>query len=131
MRSATPELAWLKREFGLGDAEFDRIAALHAAYLPKCMERCRQIDRLNGEVARSLSAATEVTPEIERLLEARARIRADCHAEMLAHFFEVGRAMPPEQGRRYLEWVWENTGLREGTMHYGRSGMGMPSPAHP
>jgi hypothetical protein len=31
---------------------------------------------------------------------------------MLKHFQEVSRAMPPEQGRRYLAWVQEQTVLR-------------------
>ena len=43
-RNERPELAWLKEEFNLGDAEFKRVSELHAAYLPECQERCRQID---------------------------------------------------------------------------------------
>ena len=41
-RSPQPELAWLKHEFKLSDAEFSRISQLHAGYLPQCMERCRR-----------------------------------------------------------------------------------------
>jgi hypothetical protein len=26
---------------------------------------------------------------------------------MLRHFYEVSRTMPPEEGRRYLQWVQE------------------------
>ena len=37
---------------------------------------------------------------------------------MLKHFFEVSRTMPPEQGRRYLTWVQEQTCLREQTMNH-------------
>jgi len=29
-------------------------------------------------------------------------LRAQCQAQMLERFMEVSRAMPPEQGRRYL-----------------------------
>ena len=41
----------------------------------------------------------------------RAKMRADCEAEMLEHFLEVSRTMPPEQGRRYLAWVEQQTFL--------------------
>ncbi|HYV32119.1 MAG TPA: hypothetical protein VEO53_13575 [Candidatus Binatia bacterium] len=34
----TPELAWLKSEFNLTDAELTRITELHQAYQPHCQE---------------------------------------------------------------------------------------------
>ncbi len=40
---------------------------------------------------------------------------------MLKHFFEVSRAMSPEQGRRYLAWVQEQTCLREQMMNHSES----------
>jgi len=36
-------------------------------------------------------------------LEQIGTLRAQCQAAMLQHFEEVSRAMPPEQGPRYLE----------------------------
>jgi hypothetical protein len=117
MQSAQPELMWLRHEFNLGDAEFARISQLHAGYLPSCMERCRRIDQLNSALSNALAATTQVTPEIEKLLSERAQMRATCQSEMLKHFFAVSRSMPPEQGKRYLAWVRENTCLREPAMH--------------
>ena len=119
MQSPQPELAWLKHEFNLGDAEFKRISELHAGYLPQCMERCRHIDELNDKLSNTLASATQVTPEIEKLLNDRAQMRATCQAEMLKHFFEVSRTMPPEQGKRYLAWARDNTCLREQAMDHG------------
>jgi hypothetical protein len=121
MRSEQPELAWLKHEFNLGEAEFKRIAELHAGYLPQCEERCRKIEELNGRLSNSLARAAQVTPDIERLLNERAQVRATCQAEMLKHFFEVSRTMPPEQGQRYLAWAQENTCLREQVMSHGQN----------
>lgn len=117
--SPQPELAWLKREFKLTDTEFKRISELHAGYLPQCKERCRRIEELNNKVSDVLARATHVTPEIENLLHERARVRASCQAEMLKHFFEVSRTMPPEQGKRYFAWARENTCLREHAMDHG------------
>ena len=119
LRSEQPELAWLKHEFNLGDAEFKRIADLHADYLPLCKERCQKIDELNDKLSNTLASATQVTPDIERLLNERGQMRATCQAEMLKHFFEVSRTMPPEQGKRYLAWARDNTCLREQAMDHG------------
>jgi len=119
MRSAQPELAWLKHEFNLTEAEFNRISELHAGYLPQCKERCRRIDELNENLTTVLATATQVTPEIEKMLNERAQMRAMCQAEMLKHFFAVSRTMPAEQGGRYLAWARENTCLREQAMDHG------------
>jgi hypothetical protein len=116
LQSSQPELAWLKHEYQLSDAEFARLSELHNAYLPKCAERCRQIAEANLRFETALDGAKELTAELKALLAERAQMRADCQAEMLEHFFEVSRAMPPEQGRRYLEWVKRQTCLQEPAM---------------
>ena len=112
MRESQPELAWLKKQFNLSDAEFARIFQLHEAYLPKCRERCRRIEEQNVKLQQLLAQTTTVTPEIQNVLAERAKMRADCEAEMLQHFLEVSRSMPPEQGRRYLDWVQQQSSLR-------------------
>jgi hypothetical protein len=43
-----------------------------------------------------------MTSEAQEKLAEVAALRAQCQANMLAHFYEVSRAMPAEQGRRYL-----------------------------
>jgi hypothetical protein len=102
-----PELAWLKVEFHLDDAEFQRISALHAAYLPQCGEMCRRIDEQNQRVKALLAATNQMTPDIERAIAHAAELRGECQRNMLRHFYEVSRTMPPEEGRRYLQWVQE------------------------
>src|SRR6266850_1451044 len=106
-RSSRPELAWLKDEFKLGDAEFKRVSELHASYLPQCQEMCRKIDAQNTQLQRLLANATNASPEIDAALVEAARMRSECQQMMLHHFFEVSQTMPPEQGRRYLAWVKE------------------------
>jgi hypothetical protein len=103
-RMADPgdDLAWLRQEFDLNDAELARIRALHEGYLPKCGEMCAKIADKKGEVDQMLAGATEVTPLVEQRLVELGALRAQCQAHMLRHFVEVSRAMPPEQGRRYL-----------------------------
>lgn len=105
----TPELAWLKKEFNLSDAEFARISKLHDAYQPHCAEMCRRIDAQGKKLKTLLNSTNTVTPEIETALTESTKLRAECQRDMLQHFFEVSRTMPPAQGRRYLEWISERT----------------------
>jgi hypothetical protein len=106
-RSERPELAWLKEEFHLSDAEFKRVSELHTAYLPHCREMCRKIDEQNAHLQELLAGATNATPEIDTALVEVAQLRSGCQRMMLRHFFQVSQTMPPEEGRRYLAWVKE------------------------
>lgn len=125
LRSSQPELAWLKQEFNLSDAEFNRISDLHSAFLPQCREMCRRIDEQNTKLRRLLDEAGSMTSEIEAAIAEAARLRGECQRNMLQHFFAVSRTMPPEQGRRYLAWVKEKTFLSD-------HGMGSsPHDSHP
>lgn len=104
-----PMLSWLQEEYHLSDSQFARVCELYAAYQPKCAEMCRRIDAQNAETERLLAATNAITPEIREALARAAQLRAECQTAMLEHFFEVARAMPPEQGKRYLAWVQQET----------------------
>ena len=110
-QSDKPELAWLKEEFNLSDADFKRVSELHAAYLPQCREMCREIDAHNLKLQKIVSGATNMTPEINAAVSESARLRSECQTMMLRHFFQVSQTMPPEHGRRYLAWVKEKAFL--------------------
>jgi hypothetical protein len=112
-RSPEPELAWLKEEFHVSDAEFARISQMHDSYLSGCAERCRLIDEKNQQLTALLAATNTMTPEIQKVLGEAAQLRAACQAKMLQHFYEVSKTMPPEQGKRYLEWVHAQTILSD------------------
>ena len=108
----TPELAWLKKEFNLSDAEITRITKLHDAYQPHCAEMCRRIDEHGANLKTLLTGTNAMTPELEAALTESSKLRAECQRDMLQHFFEVSRTMPPAQGKRYLEWISERTFIR-------------------
>jgi hypothetical protein len=116
LRESKPELAWLKEEFKLSDAGYRRIVDLHEAYLPGCRERCRVIREQNQKLEKLIAESGTVTPEIQALLAERAKTRAECEAAMLKHFMEVAKAMPPEQGKRYLAWVEQQSSLHGQSM---------------
>ena len=117
-----PELAWLKKEFSLSDAEFTRVVELHDAYQPQCAEMCRRIAAKNAEIREALANSSEITPELEKKLAEAAELRAECQKTMLRHFIEVSRSMPAEEGERYLAWVEDKTFL-------SAQGMSMPGMA--
>lgn len=104
-----PELAWIKTEFKLDEPTFERVRVLHEAYKPVCAEFCRQIDEQHVELEHLLAESETVTPEITQVVAEANRLRARCQTEMLRHFFQVSKAMPPEQGRRYLAWMQQQT----------------------
>lgn len=109
----TPELAWLKQEFRLSDAEFARISQMHEQYLAGCAERCHRIDLKNERLAGLLAATNTITPEIQQALAESSQLRAQCQALMLQHFYDVSRTMPADQGKRYLAWVQSKTVLHD------------------
>jgi hypothetical protein len=111
---ATDDLTWLRTEFHLSDAEMARVRELHKGYMPRCAEMCAQIAAKKKEVADALGSGTNVTAEAQKKLTELGELRAKCQAQMLEHFVEVSRAMPPEQGKRYLAEMQKVTlGLHE------------------
>lgn len=110
-KSEEPVLAWLQREYQLSDLQFARVRALHEAYRPKCMEMCRKIDAKNEQLHKLLAATNVITPDIKQALAEGARLRMECQAAMLGHFYEVAQAMPTDQGKRYLAWVQQETSM--------------------
>lgn len=127
MQSGAPELYWLKQEFHLDDAQFQRISRMHEGYLPQCGETCQKIAGKTAELKDLFSRTGAVTPEVEKKLEEIAKLRAECQANMLRHFYEVSKVMPPEEGRRYLAWVRQKTVLSSpGQMDMGNPANKMP-----
>jgi uncharacterized protein YdcH (DUF465 family) len=124
--SDKPALAWLQQEYQLNDAQFARLCELHDAYRPKCMEMCRKIDQRNAQLQKLLAATNVITPEIKQALAEAAEIRAECEAAMLDHFYKVAQTMPAEQGKRYLEWVQQET-LKPTRMMPGESQTASPA----
>lgn len=112
MSADQPELAWLRKEFKLSETEFARMSDLHAAYLPRCAARCSQIEQQNRKLEQLFGASPPAMAEIRNALLERARMRANCEAEMMEHFIQVSQQMPAEQGKRYLAWIGKQTFLR-------------------
>lgn len=120
-----PELAWLREEFKLSEPDFKKVSDLHYAYLPQCKELCARIAEKNARMRELLETSTNVTPDIQAVLNEAAQLRAQCQAQMLNHFFQVSRTMPPAEGQRYLAWIrsqtlWGDGGMKheDGAVHH-------------
>ena len=99
----TDELGWLQREFSLSTQEMAKVRELHEGYRPHCRKMCNLIAAKQAELELLLQKSTAVTPEVKQKISETAALRAECEAAMLEHFYEVSRAMPEAQGKRYLE----------------------------
>ena len=109
VRNSQPELTWLRQEYQLSDEQFTRISELYAAYHPKCVEMCREIDAQNARLQTLLAVTNVITPEIRQALADQSQLRAKCEANMLNHFYQVSQVMPPDKGKRYLAWMQKET----------------------
>lgn len=98
----TDDLDWLRMEFHLSDAELARIRELHDGYLPKCSDNCILIAAKKRELNQAVAAGTNSVATLDTLRGEVTALRQKCQSEMIAHFEEVSRAMPAEQGQRYL-----------------------------
>lgn len=96
------EIAWLAHEYRLTPPQTARIAALHAAYAPRCEAMCGRIEENNRQLDALLTAGPARDAEIAVLLRDSAQIQVDCRTEMLAYLRAVAAEMPPEQAARYL-----------------------------
>lgn len=103
--SDEPELAWLKHEFHLNDTQFARVRDLSNNYLTQCAEMCRRVAATNALIETEIATHTNVTPEMEQLLGEAGSLRTQCQQQMLQHFYQISREMPPNQGKRFLAWV--------------------------
>jgi hypothetical protein len=97
------ELAWVRSELKLSDAQFAKVAELHAAYRPKCVEMCRRIAEARGKVEALAKASNVITPELEAALREHAETHAECQQAMLRHLYETAATLDPDQAKSYLE----------------------------
>lgn len=100
--SPQEEVAWMKTEFGLSDAELRKVEQLHSAYIPRCDENCRRIELAGAKVGQLVEQSGGMSAELAAAIREEEKARADCRVELMAHLYETAAAMPPEAGREFL-----------------------------
>lgn len=99
-------MQWLKKEFGLNDAQFARIVALHDAYGAKCGAMCSEIIKANNKLEILLqSSRGVVTSEIKAAMADVSAADLTCRQNMLEHIYAVSREMSPVNGERYRKMM--------------------------
>jgi Spy/CpxP family protein refolding chaperone len=114
---ADGEMEWLRQEFKLTDPQFDRIRELHESYHPKCERMCGKIASSRARLDHLIDANHSVTAEVESAFKEYATLEEECRQEMLGHIYEVGAAMSPENGTRYLRMMKDHILLPYNTSH--------------
>ena len=102
---ANEPTAWMHQEFRLSDNQYAQIKNLESDYHPRCVELCTQIEQSHLALKKLIQANSGLTPEVEAALQKDDAVQLQCREAMLGHFYEVSRAMPPEEGKRYLEMM--------------------------
>ena len=95
-------LNWLQGQYHLNNEQMQRIQQLHNNYLSQCDRMCRMIADKQQEVATALNNATNINSVAQQKLDDLEACRIQCQSQMLQYFINVSRAMPPDQGQRYL-----------------------------
>jgi hypothetical protein len=103
MPDVSDSSSWLRQEFHLSDVQYAQVQKLEANYHPHCVEMCTQIMQSRSVLKNLILANGSMTPEIEVALQKDGVVQEQWRADMLRHFYEVSQAMPPEEGKRYLQ----------------------------
>lgn len=94
-------LDWLKSEFSLDDSTFERVRALHEAYLPICEDLCRRVAENRRRTETEAGRDEAYSPALDAALREAADLRLESQRLYLRHAHAVAAAMSPEQGQRY------------------------------
>jgi len=95
--------SWVRWEFHLNDTQYAQVKKLDTEYYPHCVEMCDQIRQSHLALKNLILTSPTMTAEIEAALKTDSAIQQECREDMLRHFYEVSQAMPPAEGKRYLE----------------------------
>lgn len=103
-------LAWLKQEYHVPDAAFERIKALHEEYFQRCDAMCAEMLDVRRPFALKFGKHQTHRQSHESRLRARAEARArqkalceSCLGTMVAHLEAVAALMPAGEGERFLK----------------------------
>lgn len=93
-------LRWLREEYHLDDATFQKVAALHESYFATCDKMCREIKEASRPLLmrpRRPSGSTAGMHQRER------QLCDQCERAAKQHLHQVAELMPPQEGQRFLE----------------------------
>ena len=100
------QLAWMKAELRLTDAQLERIRSIHEASSPRLLELAAEVARMREEYAafeRERVSADQVDfVEFARFVEQRRAVNRECLASTERLVVATSGLMTPPQRARYL-----------------------------
>ncbi len=96
-------LRWLKEEYLLDDAAFDRISALHHDYFTQCTKMCRQIAAATRPLLWRARHRSRQYGDVDAQLSQEQALCGDCEKAAVQHLQQVAALMPPAEGKRFLD----------------------------
>jgi hypothetical protein len=107
------QLAWMRSELQLSDAQYERIRELHEASSPRLRALASQVARMQAEFAafEATRRATDSVDFIEfaRFVEARRNVDRECLDSTRQLVLAAAGAMTPSQREHYLGLVAATT----------------------
>ena len=100
--SLLPELAWLRSEFQLNDAQFAKVKALHLAYKPTCEALCLKVTTARQKVKALVATGKVPSAELDAALQEQAAVHVECQKALLKHVHETAALMSPAQAEQFL-----------------------------
>ncbi|MFC5457273.1 hypothetical protein [Prosthecobacter fluviatilis] len=96
-------LRWLKDEYHLDTATFEKVSALHRDYFRQCDNMCRQINEADRPLLWRARHQARTPGDFDAQLARDHRVCADCEKAATEHLRQVAALMPAAQGRRFLQ----------------------------
>jgi hypothetical protein len=96
-------LRWLKDEYHLDEATFEKVSAMHRDYFRQCDKMCRQIDEADRPLLWRSRHQKRRPDELTAQLTRDQLVCGDCEKAATEHLKQVAALMPGESGQRFLE----------------------------
>ena len=112
--------SWLLTEFALDDQQARTVEQIHKQYQTECALMCARISQTDDKLAKLISEAQQVTPEIQNAIVESDRLRSECRLKMLEHFYRIAAELPAQRRAEYLRLV-RPVVLRPGAMAQSHS----------
>jgi Heavy-metal resistance len=104
-RERSTPMRWLRAEFSLDDRQAQKVERIHTEYEMDCAQMCARIAETDARLAKLIRSDQQVTPEIREAIVEADRLRSECRAKMLEHFYRIAAELPAEKRSEYLSVV--------------------------
>ena len=95
-------MAWLKNEYQLDDATFEKVTEAHRRYFRACEQRCHELADVNRHFLSEVREDSQRQSDLDAVQILRETICHDCRLAMIDHVHEVAALMQEETGRRFI-----------------------------